>query len=131
MQVRYTTIKAGQWFHGIGLFDGSDNDFRKKYPYVQVLCRGCNQLFDLKDMEVDHIIPKSKYSQEFGSLIGMNDENNLQLLCGSCNRAKSDQLIPIVPRTIPSVSGTDDKKTTSLFENIFGGFPKNPFDSNS
>lgn len=44
-------------------------------------CRKCGGSFRLKDMDADHILPKS--------LGGSNDKENLQLICKHCNRSKS------------------------------------------
>ena len=44
------------------------------------ICPGCRRFFEYRHLEVDHIIPSAK---------GGGDElENLQLLCGSCNREK-------------------------------------------
>ena len=45
-------------------------------------CRGPNERFTKQDFEIDHIIPKSRG--------GTDHKDNLQLLCGRCNRLKSD-----------------------------------------
>ena len=41
---------------------------------------GCGHWYRVKDFEVDHVIPKSKG--------GSDADENLQLLCGNCNRIK-------------------------------------------
>lgn len=46
-------------------------------------CAGCNQHFEKRHLEVDHIIAKSKG--------GTDHLANLQLLCGSCNRIKGNR----------------------------------------
>ena len=43
-------------------------------------CRGCRSAFEFRHMEVDHIIPQSSG--------GGDHIENLQLLCGHCNRVK-------------------------------------------
>ena len=47
-------------------------------------CNGCKYHYQFKDLEVDHIIPKIQG--------GQNDDRNLQLLCGNCNRRKGGKL---------------------------------------
>ena len=46
-------------------------------------CAGCNVHFELRHLEVDHIIAHKKG--------GTDHIENLQLLCGSCNRIKGDR----------------------------------------
>jgi len=46
-------------------------------------CEGCGQHFQVQNLEVDHIIPRSKG--------GTDHVENLQLLCGSCNRIKGNR----------------------------------------
>ena len=46
-------------------------------------CRGCRTAFDFRHLEVDHLIPVS------GG--GTDHLENLQLLCGHCNRIKGDR----------------------------------------
>ncbi len=46
-------------------------------------CIGCNNDYLEKDMEIDHIIPKSRG--------GGNYLENYQLLCGNCNRTKGNR----------------------------------------
>lgn len=47
------------------------------------VCRQCTNPVRDDDIHFDHIIPWSKG--------GSSDEHNIQLLCGSCNRKKSDK----------------------------------------
>ena len=47
-------------------------------------CNGCCQHFEYRHLEVDHIIPRDKG--------GPDIDDNLQLLCGSCNRIKGARL---------------------------------------
>ena len=44
-------------------------------------CNGCGNYYLLKDLEIDHIIPRAKHGQDV--------IQNFQLLCGNCNRLKS------------------------------------------
>ena len=46
-------------------------------------CAGCGEHFAKRNLEVDHIIAKSKG--------GTDHIGNLQLLCGNCNRIKGDR----------------------------------------
>ena len=46
-------------------------------------CEGCGEHFHLRNLEVDHIIAKARG--------GTDHIDNLQLLCGSCNRIKGDR----------------------------------------
>jgi len=47
-------------------------------------CNGCGIHYLFKDMEVDHVVPRIKGGQD--------DDSNLQLLCGNCNRVKGGRL---------------------------------------
>ena len=46
-------------------------------------CAGCDTHFEARNLEVDHIISRAKG--------GTDHLENLQLLCGSCNRIKGDR----------------------------------------
>ena len=46
-------------------------------------CAGCGEHFEARHLEVDHIIARGKG--------GTDHIDNLQLLCGSCNRIKGDR----------------------------------------
>ena len=46
-------------------------------------CAGCGTHFEMRHLEVDHIIARSKG--------GTDHMTNLQLLCGNCNRVKGDR----------------------------------------
>ena len=45
-------------------------------------CNLCKHEIEFRHMEVDHVIPRAKR--------GPDDDSNLQLLCGHCNRVKGD-----------------------------------------
>ena len=45
-------------------------------------CNLCRHEIEFRHMEVDHVIPRAKG--------GPDDDSNLQLLCGHCNRVKRD-----------------------------------------
>jgi len=60
-------------------------------------CQACGS-FGTKDspLDIDHIVPQSKSKNgkvrnASDVLIGVNDEENLQVLCSACNRGKRDQ----------------------------------------
>ena len=46
-------------------------------------CYGCFTRFEIQHLEIDHFIPKSQG--------GSHERENLQLLCGHCNRIKGDR----------------------------------------
>jgi site-specific DNA-methyltransferase (adenine-specific) len=46
-------------------------------------CNGCGEAFKIWNMEIDHIVPKSKGGGDY--------VENYQLLCGSCNKIKGDR----------------------------------------
>ena len=46
-------------------------------------CAGCHRHFEARNLEVDHIIARNKG--------GTDHIENLQLLCGNCNRIKGDR----------------------------------------
>ena len=46
-------------------------------------CRGCSVAFEFRHFEVDHVVPQSRG--------GTDHPENLQLLCGSCNRIKGNR----------------------------------------
>jgi len=46
-------------------------------------CKACGQNFECRNLEIDHIIPKSKGGGDY--------YENYQLLCGNCNRIKGDR----------------------------------------
>ncbi len=46
-------------------------------------CNGCLTEYQIKDFEIDHVIPKSKGGGDY--------YENYQLLCGHCNRTKSNK----------------------------------------
>jgi site-specific DNA-methyltransferase (adenine-specific) len=47
------------------------------------ICNGCKEHFSLRNMEIDHIVPKSKGGGSY--------YENYQLLCGACNKKKGDR----------------------------------------
>jgi site-specific DNA-methyltransferase (adenine-specific) len=47
------------------------------------LCNACKTKFDIRNLEIDHIVPKAKGGGDY--------YENYQLLCGSCNKIKGDR----------------------------------------
>ena len=56
---------------------------QKLYGLQEGHCAGCNSHFEARHLEVDHIISRGKG--------GTDHIDNLQLLCGNCNRIKGDR----------------------------------------
>ena len=48
----------------------------------------CGEVFKLRNLEIDHRTPQSRYYEINGTEQGLHDRDNLQLLCGTCNREK-------------------------------------------
>ncbi len=53
------------------------------YKAQEGMCNACGTAFELRHLELDHIIPKAKGGGDY--------YENYQLLCGSCNRIKGDR----------------------------------------
>ena len=52
------------------------------YKQQDGMCIGCERTFDSRNLTIDHIRPRSKG--------GGDEEDNLMLLCGTCNSVKGD-----------------------------------------
>ncbi len=63
-------------------YNGTANK-QKLYGEQEGNCAGCNTHFEARNLEVDHIIAQQKG--------GTDHIENLQLLCGSCNRIKGNR----------------------------------------
>ena len=61
----------------------SESVKQRLYKQQEGKCNACGQDFEIRNLEIDHIIPKSKG--------GGDNYENFQLLCGSCNRIKGDR----------------------------------------
>ena len=61
----------------------TDTQKRRAYERQEHKCAICGEVFDLKDMDGDHIVPWSQG--------GRTVDENLQMLCKKCNNEKSDK----------------------------------------
>lgn len=75
-------------------------------------CNGCGKRFEIRNMEVDHIRPLSKGGGERFT--------NLQLLCGACNKLKSNKTMAELRKKLrqqgiikPSLSGKSSPSRAS------------------
>ncbi len=62
------------------------------YGQQQGYCAGCATHFEIRNLEIDHIISPQKG--------GTNHISNLQLLCGHCNRVKGDRGMEYLLKTL-------------------------------
>ena len=72
------------------------------YKKQDCLCNGCNTEFDIYNLEIDHIIPKSKGGGDY--------YENYQLLCSNCNRMKGDRPMEYLRMKIKSREEQLNKK---------------------
>ena len=61
----------------------SENIKQRLYKQQDGKCNACGQDFELRNLEIDHVIPKAKGGGDY--------YENYQLFCGSCNRIKGDR----------------------------------------
>ena len=61
----------------------SESVKQRLYKEQDGKCNACGQDFELRNLEIDHIVPKSKGGGDY--------YENYQLLCANCNRIKGDQ----------------------------------------
>jgi site-specific DNA-methyltransferase (adenine-specific) len=76
------------------------------YKQQRGLCNGCGTAFDIRHLEIDHIVPKAKGGGDY--------YENYQLLCGNCNRVKGT-------RTMAYLRMKTDAKNKLLDQRIFFG----------
>ena len=81
------------------------------YGVQEGICAGCKIHFPFSNLTVDHIVPHAKG--------GQNIEENLQLLCGSCNSIKGDRemaylLVELKKRgVLPTLTTTQKRRKQS------------------
>ncbi|MDR1102639.1 MAG: HNH endonuclease [Tannerella sp.] len=67
----------------VQIIEPSKSIKERLYKEQNGLCNGCKTQFEIRNLEIDHIIPKSKGGGDY--------YENYQLLCSSCNRMKGDR----------------------------------------
>ncbi len=61
-----------------------DKNLKKElYDEQKCFCIGCDEFFHIRNLEIDHRLPRSKGGQD--------NRENFQLLCGWCNRVKGNR----------------------------------------
>jgi len=74
---------------------------QRLYKKQKGLCNACGKEFEIRNLEIDHIIPKSKGGGDY--------YENYQLLCGSCNRIKGDRPMEYLRAKIATIELTRGK----------------------
>ena len=72
----------------------TDNQILKRRLYKEQhrLCNGCQEELELRNLEIDHVIDRNRGGQD--------EDTNLQLLCGACNREKGNRGMQYLQRKI-------------------------------
>ena len=73
----------GTWNYSLLSFDPVGDSLRFQILKRDRVCQLCGATKKQERLEVDHIVPRSKG--------GTNGPDNLQVLCASCNRGKSNR----------------------------------------
>ena len=79
-------IAAGELIAPEAIADPYERLYNYKYTLYkeqEQKCKECQLQFDFRDLEMDHIMPRSRG--------GADDLENFQLLCRSCNRSKGNR----------------------------------------
>ena len=80
------------------------------YDQQQGICNGCKEYIEWEFARLDHIIPKSKS--------GSNEEDNLQILCISCNSIKGNRSMEYLFERLENKNKTKKyKESVSLTDN--------------
>ena len=61
----------------------SESIKQRLYKVQNEKCNACGEDFEIRHLEIDHVVPKSKGGGDY--------YENFQLLCGNCNRVKGDR----------------------------------------
>ena len=82
--IHLTTLPQRTDVERVDITPQTKNDIKKRLFKEQgCKCNGCNDEFEIRHFEVDHIVPKAKGGGDY--------YENYQLLCSSCNRIKGDR----------------------------------------
>jgi site-specific DNA-methyltransferase (adenine-specific) len=74
---------------------------QRLYKEQNKLCNACGNEFEIRNLEIDHIIPRSKGGGDY--------YENYQLLCGSCNRIKGDRPMEYLRAKIATIEKVKGK----------------------
>lgn len=107
----YISVPLQQRYGNIRKVNNYRNMFIKhnKGVFGFYMCRRCHRIINIYELEVDHIIPKSKG--------GSDDLYNLQPMCRRCNRSKSANTSDTIPDLIINLIYNFTVKT---IKNILG-----------
>ena len=78
----------------------------KLYKQQNYLCNGCQEKFELRNLEIDHVIDRNRGGQD--------EDVNLQLLCGACNREKGNRGMQYLQRKISDRMAREHRQKMEL-----------------
>jgi 5-methylcytosine-specific restriction endonuclease McrA len=74
------------------------------------MCQYCENIFDIRDLTYDHLIPKSKWNKQTSPTVW----TNIVTACASCNRKKGNKTLQQANMTIKNLPTVPNKNNKFL-----------------